>query len=324
MPDDLEIRLLRYYLALAEELHFSRAAQRLFVAQQALSRDIRRLEDRLGVRLLDRTTRRVTLTPAGRKFQIKARKLVALHDATVREMRGERRSVTVDIVGAGLTPALVLATARTLAPDVEFFARTHNGPEQAVRLVLADQLDVTFGRHPAPIDDLHRQPVRYERISVLLPENHPLAASAAIPLPALRDAKVCVRAGDHVTPGWEHAVRQLLGPSCVDLAGSHPHVQGADELAHHLRQRDAPILTMTTQPAVPGAVSRPLTEPIALFPWTMMWRTDNDHPGIHALRNAADQLASRENWLSTPDDSWLPQPEARHRTVDTDVASGAQ
>jgi DNA-binding transcriptional LysR family regulator len=84
MPDDLEIRLLRYFVTVAEELHFSRAAQRLFVAQQALSRDIRRLEDRLGVRLLDRTTRRVTLTPAGGTLLTRARELLAHFDATVR------------------------------------------------------------------------------------------------------------------------------------------------------------------------------------------------------------------------------------------------
>lgn len=314
MPEDLEIRLLRYYVAVAEELHFSRAAQRLFVAQQALSRDIRRLEDRLGVRLLDRTTRRVALTPAGRKLLTRARKLIALHDSTVRELRGERRSLTVDIVGSGLTPALVLAAARRLAPDVEFFARSHNGPADAVSDVLAERLDVTFGRHPATADGLLRRDVRHEPISLLLPENHPLAAMDAIPLMALRDAQVCMRAGDHVTRGWEHAVLQLLEPFGADLAGAHPHVQGADELAHHLRERDAPILVMTTHPAVPGGVLRPLVEPVALFPWTMMWRADSDHhPGVRALNDAVDELATEADWLSTPPGGWLPQPESAQR-----------
>src|SRR5687768_4652362 len=64
MAEELEFRLLRVFVAVAEDLHFTRAAQRLFIAQQAVSRDVRRLEERLGVTLLDRGTRLVTLTPA--------------------------------------------------------------------------------------------------------------------------------------------------------------------------------------------------------------------------------------------------------------------
>src|SRR4029453_7831671 len=68
---ELDVRLLRYFVAVAEELHFTRAANRLFVAQQALSRDIQRLEERVGVPLLERTTRRVTLTPAGQQLLVR-------------------------------------------------------------------------------------------------------------------------------------------------------------------------------------------------------------------------------------------------------------
>jgi DNA-binding transcriptional LysR family regulator len=310
VPDDVEIRLLRHFVAVAEELHFSRAAQRLYVAQQALSRDIRRLEDRLGVRLLDRTTRRVILTPAGRTLLERAHDLLSLYDTTVRELHGERRSLTVDVVGAGLTPTVVLAQARRAAPHMEYFARFHTGAQPVLPLLLAGQLDVTFGRNPGAPDGLRQRPVRHEPVAVLLPDHHPLARLDAVPLPALRGTGVCYRAGDHATPGWEHAILQLLTPLGIDTTGAHPHVHGTGELAQHIRDRDAPILTMTTQPAVPGAVLRPLTEPVALFPWAMIWRADANHPGLHALNTAVDAIAGTGDWLSTPDGAWLPEPEA--------------
>jgi DNA-binding transcriptional LysR family regulator len=311
VPDDLEIRLLRYFVAVAEELHFSRAAQRLFVAQQALSRDIRRLEERLGVRLLDRTTRRVTLTPAGSTLLTRARELLAHFDATVRELHGERRSLTVDVVGPGLTPALILTAARQRAPDVEFFARFHTGSEAAVPLLLSGRLDVTFGRNPAPSDGLRQRTVRREPLGVLVPERHPLARLDAVPLASLHGTGLCIRAGNHSTPGWDHAVVQLLAPLGIDPAEAHPHVQGTDEMAQHIHDRNAPILAMTTQPAVPGAVLRPLVEPVALFPWSMIWCSDSGHPGLDALHRAVDELTATNDWLLTPPDgAWLPEPEA--------------
>jgi DNA-binding transcriptional LysR family regulator len=252
------------------------------MAQQALSRDIRRLERQAGIRLLDRTTRSVALTPAGRALLSRAPELLALHDTTVRALHGVAGSLTVDVVGAGLTPTLVLAAARRQAPEVEFFARFHTGTEAAVPHLMAEKLDVTFGRSAALARGLRQRPVRHEPIAVLVPEHHPLARLDAVPLEALRGAAPCFRAGDHATPGWEHAMLQLLAPFGVDSAGAHPHVHGTDELARHLHDRDAPIITMTTQPAVPGAVLKPLVQPSALFPWAMMWRADTDHPGLRA------------------------------------------
>jgi DNA-binding transcriptional LysR family regulator len=314
MPDDVEMRLLRHFVAVAEELHFSRAAQRLFIAQQALSRDIQRLEDRVGVRLLERTTRRVGLTPAGELFLARAREMLGIFDATLFELRGEPRSLTVDIVGSGLTPALVLAEARRAASEVEFFARFHTGAEAALPLVLTERLDVTFGRAPGQADGLRQRPVRYEPIAVVLPERHPLAGLAAVPFESLRGTAPCIRAGDHATPGWEHAVLQLLAPFGVDPALAHPHVQGAEELAQHVRDRNAPILTLAGQPAVPGAVVRPLVDPVALFPWMMIWRAGAEHPGLRALHDAVDELAAAHDWLSVPGGAWLPEPEASRRS----------
>jgi DNA-binding transcriptional LysR family regulator len=311
---DLDLQLLRRFVVLAEELHFSRAAGRLFMAQQALSRDIRRLERQAGMRLLERTTRSVALTPAGRVLLSRAPALLALHDATMRQLRGVAGSLTVDVVGAGLTPARVLAEARMRDPDTEFFARFHTGEEAAVPHLLAERLDVTFGRDPSLARGLRQRPIRHEPIGVLLPEHHPLARLEAVPLEALRGAEPCFRSGDHATPGWEHALLQLLGPLGVHPIAAHPHVSGPDELTRHLYDRDAPVITMTTQPAVPGAVLKRLVRPSALFPWAMIWRSDVDHPGLRILNAVLDDIIDRENWLSLPDDAWLPEPEATRMT----------
>ena len=307
MAQNLDIQLLRHFVAVAEELHFSRAAARLYVAQQVLSRDVRALEAAAGVRLLDRTTRRVELTTAGHELLGRARQILALHDATVHELRGDLASLLVDVVGVGLTPTVVIEEARRAAPDIDFFARFHTGVEQGVSLVLSGAIDVTFGRAPSRSRQLQSQLVRYERFGVLLPQQHPLAALEEVPLELLRDSGVCFRAGDQATPGWEDAALQLLAPLGIDAASAHPHVLGMEDLQHHLRQRNAPILTLMNQPAIAGAVRRPLVDPVPLYPWSMTWKTGAVHPGLTALRQAAAALAAAEEWLTADDGAWLPE-----------------
>jgi DNA-binding transcriptional LysR family regulator len=308
--NDLDIRLLRHFIVVAEELHFSRAARRLFIAQQALSRDIQRLEAQAGSRLLDRSTRRTALTPAGTRLLARARELVALHDTAVRELRGETEALRVDVVGPGLTPTEVLAAARRMAPHLEFFGRFHAGEDPATTLLEGGQLDVTFGRALDLPKGTRQRLVRYEPLAVLVPERHPLATLDAVPLAALRDTVPCYRTGDHVTPGWEHAVLQLLAEFGIESTARHPRLQGPAELAQHIRLRDFPILTMTTQPPVPGAVLLPLVDPIPLYPWVMIFHPRARHPGLGALGRAVDDLAETRGWRSVPGGSWLPRPES--------------
>ncbi|WP_435742662.1 LysR family transcriptional regulator [Microbacterium sp. PMB16] len=306
MADELELRLLRHFVAVAEELHFRRAAERLFIAQQALSRDIRRLEDQARAPLLTRSTRSVELTDAGRRLLPRAREILALHDLALRELR-EDEPLVVDVVDPELTPARVLDAARGRAPGQEFFARfsrTGGGSR-------GGSADVAFDRVSRPSAETASQLVRLEPVMVLIPDGHPLADRQAIPFEDLRGTRVCSRAGAHVTDGWIDATTQLLAPFGIDPAIGHPMVAGGDELAQHLRLRSAPVLALASQPPVDGAVLLPVIDPIPLFPWAMTWRSGLEHPALTDLRHAAAELAQSHGWLEVPDGSWLPSPENR-------------
>ena len=144
---ELDLRALRYFIAAAEELHFTRAAARLFIAQQALSRDIARLEGELGTQLFTRTTRRVALTPAGERLLVRAREILALHDATWRELRPAARTYVADLLSEGRRTGLtVLEAAREAAPDVDFRGMYGGGMAKTVSGLLTGEIDVGFGR----------------------------------------------------------------------------------------------------------------------------------------------------------------------------------
>ena len=140
---------------------------------------------------------------------------------------------------------------------------------------------------------------------MLLPDDHELTALDAVPLEALLTARVCTRSGDHVTPAWTHAMGQLLAPFGVDPTDGHPHVLGGAELGAHLRLHGAPGLALESQPPLEGIVTRPLIEPVALFPWTMRWRADLDHPGLDVLRGSARRLSEAQGWITVPDGALL-------------------
>jgi DNA-binding transcriptional LysR family regulator len=316
MADELDLRLLRHFVAVAEELHFSRAAARLYVAQQALSRDVGRLERQLGVRLFSRTTRRVALTLEGERLLVRARELLALHDQTLQELGDHDRPLLVDLLAEGHTPARVLQAARRHVPHLELVARFHGGLGAALQLLLADRLDVAFGRseglgRPFPARQLTRRLVRLEPLALLLPSEHPLAALEEVPLAALRGTQVDVSAGNEQAPEWVDLGTRLLRAFGAEPSPPHPHAEGLEETVRHLHAEGLPILTLVERPSAPGVVVRRLTEPVPLYPWSMVFYHRLRHPGLEALQAAADELAGREGWLEPPPDHWVPEPDGR-------------
>lgn len=312
---DLEIRSLRYFVVAAEELHFTRAAERLFVAQQALSRDIQRLERRLGTPLFLRTTRRVTLTAEGERLLVRARALLQLHDEIAGELIEPARPVLVDLTGEGrLTALRVLEAAREAAPHLEFRGSYGGGLGAAMLRIESGELDVAFaradrrgGQRPRGVERLR---FRYEPLAALLPADHPLASADVIPLERLRDSEVDVNTADQDAPEWSDLVNQFLALSGARPTPPHYPAVGPVDQAHHLVQQGLPIITTVDHREVAGGVIRPLVDPVPLYPWSMVWRRASRRAGISELRRAASTLASANGWDELPADGWLPEPEA--------------
>ena len=314
-PAELDLRLLRAFVAVAEELHFTRAANRLYVAQQALSRDIRRLESQVGARLFARSTRRVTLTADGERLLVHARSLLALNDAALKELRGATRPLVVDVIGEATTAARIVEAARAAAPQFEFTVRYGGGMGAALPQLLTGRLDVAFGRtegigRPFP-SELTRQPVRYEPLALLVPDGHPLAGLAEVPLEALRGVEIDASVGNEDAPEWVDLAVSLLEAFGARPSASHPHVIGANETARHLKSHGLPILTMRERPSVLGAVIKPLVEPVPMYPWAIVHRVDAKSPELATVNSVVTQLAAKEGWDRIPDEAWLPTPEAR-------------
>ncbi|GGT14797.1 LysR family transcriptional regulator [Streptomyces chromofuscus] len=310
-PAHLDPRLLRAFVTVAEELHFTRAAARLYVAQQALSRDVRRLERDLGAQLFVRTTRQVTLTADGERLVPYARRVLAAQEELLAAF-GQARPLLVDLNSPGLgTPRRVLHRARELAPEHELMARYESGLTGAGAELLAGRIDASFGRFAGLDPFLRRQLahriVRYEPMAIVLPENHRLAPLEEVPLAALAGETVYAGAGNPRTPEWTDLARRLFEGRDIEVAAPLPLAVGDEEFQRVMARTGCPVLAVVDFPPMPGAVRRPLVDPVPLSPVSLVWRKGLAHPALEALLRAAAEVGREDGWLRVPDGGWLPE-----------------
>ncbi|MFD6414864.1 LysR family transcriptional regulator [Streptomyces sp. NPDC060194] len=313
MPSDLDPRLLRSFAAVADELHFTRAAARLYVAQQALSRDIRRLERETGRELFVRTTRHVALTDEGARLLPHARRVLAAYDelgAAVAVSGGDGRPLLFDVGASVGTAYTVLEEARRAEPDRDFAARFHSGLTGAAADLLAGRLDVSAGRvaglAPGVLGRLDHRTVRYERMAVLIADDHPLAVRDEVPLDALAGETLYAGAGNPATAEWTDLAARLFAGRGIEMAAPYPEIDGPEEFVRVVRRRGWSVLASTDFIDVPGMVLRPIVDPVPLAPVSLVWRRGLRHPGLEVLLRTAGQLAARRGWLVRPPGSWLP------------------
>ena len=186
----IELRHLRYFIAVAEELHFGRAAERLHIAQPPLSQQIRQLETELGFQLFYRTKRSVKLTEAGQIFFLECQRLFRQLDQAIQTgrqvSRGEVGQLVIGFVSSTAYNVLpkILRAFRTCVPEVSLELHELT-TDQQLQWLQENRMDIGFLRPPVEEDAFTLQTIFREPLVVALPEAHPLAKEAQVSLQSL-------------------------------------------------------------------------------------------------------------------------------------------
>ncbi|MFG3257773.1 LysR family transcriptional regulator [Streptomyces sp. NPDC048172] len=302
---------MRAFVTAAEELHFGRAAARLFLTQQALSKRIRKLEEALGVQLFARTTRTVALTPAGRRFLDPARDALVAYDAAVAAGRGAVEPLRIDVYAERFTPLRVLRETLERLPGTHVELSMRNGLALALPAVESRELDAAFGRardigRPWPPELAHR-PVRLEPIHAAVFTDHDFAGRSMLRIAEIREAGIAMP-----DPGgseeWRGYLTRLAEELRVPVRFTEPAV-GARGYGERIRQERHAIGVSeagTDLPFDPDLRLVPLVDPTPLHLWSVVWRRDNTSPQLRALLKALPfpvppDPADADVWLPGPD-----------------------
>lgn len=213
----MELRHLRYFRAVAEELHFGRAAERLSIAQPPLSQQIRQLERELGVDLLIRSTRKVELTPAGQAY---LKQVIAILDAVDQAGSQARRiagglegRLVIGCVGSAtysLLPQLVRVLEEEL-PGVDVNVRGEMLAPDQTSALLTGEIDIALLRPPVDQPGIAVETIRRDPLLAALPDGHPLARRDVIRLADLRDEDFVAHAGQ-----GRSVMSTVLAAACAD------------------------------------------------------------------------------------------------------------
>jgi DNA-binding transcriptional LysR family regulator len=285
-----ELRLIRYFVAVAEEGNVTRAAERLHMAQPPLSVAIRQLEQQLGVALLDRSSRQVRLTAAGEQLLERGRELLAHADAVVGDVQAVERSPS-GLLRGGLSPAArfglapeLLERCSTAAPGVMLHTR-EDTTGALLRDVRDGRLDLAVVFCPPAVAGLASAPVRDEPAVVHVRDDHRLASRPHVALDKLAGETFLV-AGGKDSPGYTAAVLEACR-----AAGFEPHTRPdpyPDLGAQAVREGLGVVLYVRTAfgPRLEGSVLVPV-EPVVTLPFAVVWREDDRSAALHAVLTAA-------------------------------------
>ncbi len=298
----MELRHLRYFVAVAEELHFGRAAERLGLAQPPLSQQIKALELETGVRLLDRTKRRVSLTAAGEIFLQEARRILALSDQAVlaarRAARGEIGRLVVGFVSSAVYGKVtsIFRLMRAEYPDISLLLQDLSSVEQ-VEAIKALRLDVGLVRPPVKIDaSLAMRVIWREPLVVVLPRNHRLAGRKRIAPEELAEEDFLLVDA----PGFLEQLVQLcamagFSPRIVQQARSTPTIVNLIAGGMGISIVPASLRNLHRQ----GVTYRSIEAPAPTIELAVMWRENDRSPALRSFLDIVWRVAGASGGVSS-------------------------
>ena len=302
----MELRQIKYFVTVAEELNFRRAAERLYMEQPPLSRQIRHLEKELGVELFHRTKRGVSLTEAGQAFLDEARLTLTQAELAVQAAKLASRSKQTTLkIGFSictfnrLLPEIIQAFRQDF-PDVEVNLQEMTTVAQ-VKALQASEIDVGFLHLPIHADDLHTEVVIVDQFVAVLPENHPLAKLPQLSLRSLAEEPFVLFSRQAKPDFYEQLIKtcQQVGftprivqeatPPEVAISFVAAGVGVSLVTAIHQEKQNSGVVFRTVSEAIAGGGALP----IAPLEIAIAWQQNNKSSVVRSFVDLAKKIKSQ-------------------------------
>ncbi len=286
----MDLRHIKYFLAVADELHMGRAARRLGISQPPLTRQIRQIEEELQVQLFLRTPRGMELTQAGEVFRVEAANISMMVSAGIdrvqRVGQGRLGRIDIGVFGSGIYEAIpaLLQKLRASLPGLNVVLHTMHREVQ-IEALRQRRISAGFNRMMPVLPDLAQELVTMEPLWAVLPADHPLAACESVSLEQMA-AEPFVLFPNAGRPNFVDRVIRIFGDKGLDITIAQEigdTVTGMALVAHGFGVSLVPE-SVTRALTLRNAVYRPLRDaPHARIDLSCIYRADDGSPQLHAL-----------------------------------------
>jgi DNA-binding transcriptional LysR family regulator len=308
---DFDLSQIRAFVVAAEELHFGRAAARLFLTQQGLSKRIQRLEQQVGTSLFQRQHNLVDLTATGRRFLPHARRLLATAEETAADLWPQARPLRVDVWGQVHVPLRIVRRLTAQLPQLLPELSMRRSLSDALEALERDELDVAFGR---PYDLLRAippglalQPVYLDPLAAVMSVRHAHADAEVLTPEELRSIGLWwpLENSPGELPGFLGRYAAQFG---IPIATDGVNL-GVDHFLDALRAHPTRAGLIGSEWPLSSTDGITIVEvrPVPRFLWWVVCRKDARHPQLGRFLGLLEETARREGWLGfDPDRDWLP------------------